>query len=248
MSYWKNEMKKKLPYIMPIFRSVLFITGGLLFAAITNQSLVDSTKWWPILCVFFNVITIFILVLVSKYEGSSYWALIQYKKGQLSFIKILLTTILMLSIGVGGLYGFGLAIYGYIPTVLIQPIPIWMAILNMLLLPVTIVFAELPLYYGYSFNKIKEHTGNRFLAMSYIMFFYALQHSFIPLLFDFKYILFRFLSFFPLMIVLGMIYNKNKALSPLMIGHGFLDLGTAIQILISSVFPEIFEIMRQSMA
>jgi hypothetical protein len=95
-------------------------------------------------------------------------------------------------------------------------------------------------------NRIEENTGNKFLAMSYIIFFYALQHSFIPLLFEWEYILFRFLSFLPLMIVLAIIYNKKRALTPLMIGHAFLDLATGIQILIFSVFPEIFEIMQQS--
>ncbi|UNC92172.1 hypothetical protein [Candidatus Contubernalis alkaliaceticus] len=241
-------MEKSLPYIIPLFRSALFIIGGLFFAAITNQSLDESTKWWPVLCIVFNVITILVLVLVCKYEGSDYRDLIQYKKGQLNFKNLLIIIILMMSIGVGGMYVFGLAIYGHVLTILIQPIPIWIAIINIILLPVTIVFAELPLYYGYSFNKIEENTGNKFLAMSYIIFFYALQHSFIPLLFDWKYILFRFLSFLPLMIVLGIIYNKNRALTPLMIGHGFLDLATGIQILISSLFPAIFEIMQHSVS
>jgi len=239
-------MKKCLPYTMPIFRSVLFIVGGLFFVAITNQSLEESTKWWPVLCIVFNIITILALFLVCKYEGSDYRDLIHYKKGDLNFKNIIIIIILMLSVGVGGMYVFGLAIYGYVPTILIQPIPIWIANINTILLPVTIVFAELPLYYGYSFNRIKENTGNKFLAMSYIIFFYALQHSFIPLLFDWEYMLFRFLSFLPLMIVMGLIYSKNRALVPLMIGHGFLDLATGIQILISSLFPTVYEIMQQS--
>jgi hypothetical protein len=239
-------MKKSLPYIMPIFRSALFITGGLLFAAITNQSLNESIKWWPVLCIIFNAITILILVIVCKLEGFDYWDLINYKKGHLNLKSTLLIIMLMLLIGVGGLFAFGLAIYGYVPTILIQPIPIWIALINTILLPVTIVFAELPLYYGYSFNRIKDKTGSKFLAMSYIVFFYALQHSFIPLLFDWQYMLFRFLSFLPLIIVLGINYNKKRALAPLMIGHGFLDLATGVQILISSLFPAIFEIMQHS--
>jgi len=239
-------MKKSLPYIIPIFRSALFIIGGLFFAAITNQSLDESAKWWPVLCIVFNIITILVLAIVCKYEGSDYWALIDYKKGQLKFTNVTIILILMLSIGVGGMLAFGLAIYGHIPTLLIRPIPIWAAVISSLMLPLTIVFAELPLYYGYSYNKMKASTGNKRLAMSYIIFFYAIQHSFIPLLFDWRYILFRFLSFLPLMIVLGVIYDKKKALIPLMIGHGFLDLGTGIQILISSLFPAIFEIMQHS--
>lgn len=235
-------MRKILPYVMPIFRSVLFIIGGLIFAALSGQSLYESSKWWPVLCVVFNLITILVLVFVYKLEGLDYRTLIQYK---LNFINILMITLLMLSVGVGGMYIFGLVIYGYIPTILIQPIPIWIAVINTILLPITIVFAELPLYYGYSYNKINEHTGNKYFAMGYIVFFYALQHSFIPLLFDWKYILFRFFSFVPLMIVLSVIYSKKKVLTPLMIGHGILDLGTAVQILISSIFPAVFEMMQQ---
>ena len=205
-------MKKSLPYIIPIFRSVLFIIGGLLFAAISKKSLRESSSWWPVLCVFFNLITIYVLIFVCKFEGTDYKALIQFKRDQLSLKSILFITLLMLSVGVGGLYIFGLSIYGHIPTILIQPIPIWIAVINTILLPVTIVFAELPLYFGYSYNRIKEQTGNKLLAMSYIIFFYALQHSFIPLLFEWKYILFRFLSFLPLLIVLGMLYNKKLSL------------------------------------
>jgi hypothetical protein len=240
-------MRKSLPYILPIFRSVLFITGGLLFVWITNQSLIESAKWWPVLCILFNVITILVLILVCKYEGIDYWSLIDYKKGQLNFINVLIVIVLMLLIGVGGLFAFGLAVYGYVPTMLIQPIPVWIAVINMILLPVTIVFAELPLYYGYSFNRIKEKTGNKFLAMSYIAFLYALQHSFIPLLFDWKFMMYRFLSFLPLIILLGIIFNKKKSLTSLMIGHGFLDFATAMQILISSLFPAIFEMMQHSL-
>ncbi len=236
-------MEKRLPYIMPVFRSVLFLVGGLLFALITNQSLDESTRWWPVLCIFFNVITIFVLALVCKHEGLDYRDLIDYRKGQLGLKNILIISTLMLLSGVGGLYAFGIAIFGYVPTILIQPIPVWIAIISMILLPVTIVFAELPLYYGYSFRRIVDRTGNRGLAIGYIVFFYALQHSFIPLLVDWRYMLFRFLSFIPLLIVLSIIYIRKRALAPLMIGHGVLDFATGIQILISSIFPAIFAMM-----
>ncbi|MCD4714141.1 MAG: hypothetical protein K8R73_12720 [Clostridiales bacterium] len=239
-------MSAYMPYLMPIFRSVLFIFGGLFFAALSGQSLIESAKWWPILCVVFNVITILVLKMVSKLEGIEYRVLINYKKGQLNFIYILTIILLMLSVGVGGMYLFGLVIYGYIPTILIQPIPVWIAVINTVLLPVTIVFAELPLYFGYSFNRINDSSGNKLFAIVYIVFFYALQHSFIPLMFEWKYILFRFFSFLPLMIVLSVIYNKRKVLTPLMIGHGILDLGTGVQILISSMFPAIFEMMNKA--
>jgi membrane protease YdiL (CAAX protease family) len=137
-------------------------------------------------------------------------------------------------------------IYGYVPTIMIQPITVWVAIINTFILPITIVFAEMPLYFGYSLNRMEAQTGNKYFAIAYTMFFYALQHSFIPLLFDTQYIAYRFLSFLPLMIVLGIIYNKKRSLSTLMIGHGVLDLATGVQILISSLWPAVFEMMQHS--
>jgi membrane protease YdiL (CAAX protease family) len=151
---------------------------------------------------------------------------------------------MMLLLGVGGMYGFGLAIYGYVPVTMVQPVPVWLAVINAVLLPLTIVLAELPLYFGYALNKIEETTGNKILAILYPMFFYALQHSFIPLLYDWKHILFRFLSFLPLMLVLGIIYYKKRKLATLMIGHSALDLATGAQILMTSISPAIFEMMK----
>jgi len=73
------------------------------------------------------------------------------------------------------------------------------------------------------------------LAIMYTVFFYAVQHSFIPLLWDYKYMLFRFLSFLPLMLFLGIQYHKKNNLEQMMIGHGVMDLSTGMQVLLMSI-------------
>lgn len=237
-------MKKVNPFILPLFRSVLFIIAGLLFSVLTNQTLEQASKWWSVLCTCFNIITIAVLALVCHNEGISYKELIGFQKGKGNLKNTLKIVVLMLLLGIGGMYGFGFIIYGYVPVVMIQPIPVYLAAFNVILLPLTIVFAELPLYFGYSLNRIEKATGNKSFSIGYTMFFYALQHSFFPLLFDWKHILFRFLSFVPLLLVLGIIYYKNRKLTPLMIGHGLLDIATGTQILITSIFPALFETMK----
>ena len=237
-------LKKIKPFLLPLFRSALFIVAGLLFALITNKSLGQSSQWWSVICVICNIITIIVLAIIFKSEGTTYKEIIGYEKGKNGIKETLLIVVIMLILGMGGMYGFGFMIYGYVPVTMIQPIPIWIAIINIILLPLTVIFAELPLYLGYSLNKIEQMTNNKVLAIGYPMFFYALQHSFIPLMFDFKHILFRFLSFLPLMIALGIIYYKKKKLTQFMIGHAVLDLATTIQILMTSVSPALFEIMK----
>jgi hypothetical protein len=211
---------------------------------VTNQSLEQASKWWSIICTVCNIITIVMLILICRSEGYTYKKLIGYQNGQGNLKYTLLIIVLMLLLGMGGMYGFGFIIYGYVPVTMVQPIPVWFALINVILLPLTVVFAELPLYFGYALNGIEKITGNKLLSIAYPMFFYALQHSFIPLLFDWKHILFRFLSFLPLMLVLGVIYYKRRKLQLLMIGHAILDLATGIQILITSISPALFEMMK----
>lgn len=237
-------MKKANPFILPLFRSTLFIIAGLLFAMSTNQTLEQASKWWSVICTICNIITIVLLVIICNSEGTTYKELIGYQKGQSKIKYTLLIAVLMLILGMGGMYGFGFMIYGYVPVTMVQPIPVWYAIINVILLPLTVIFAELPLYFGYSLNRIEKITGSKILSIAYPIFFYALQHSFFPLLNDWKYMLFRFLSFLPLLFVLGIVYYKNKKLVPLMIGHGILDLATGVQILMCSLSPALFEMMK----
>ena len=237
-------MKKVNPFIIPLFRSALFIMVGVLFALITKQSLEQASRWWSVICIICNIFTIALLLIICKIEGTTYKKLIGYQKGQGNLKFTLLIVVIMLLLGVGGMYGFGFMIYGYVPVTMIQPIPVWIAMINTILLPLTIIFAELPLYFGYALNGIEKITGNKILSIMYPMFFYALQHSFIPLLYDWKHIVFRFLSFLPLMLVLGVIYYKRRKLQPLMIGHAILDLATCSQILMTSISPALFEMMK----
>ena len=205
-------MRKIRPFLLPLFRSFLFITIGIVFVILTNQSLEKASQWWSILCIISNTITIVLLIIICKREGTTYKQLIGDYKGQRNVKYILWIVALMIVIGAGGMYGFGYIIYGYMPVIMIQPIPVWLAAINTILLPLTIVFAELPLYFGYALNGIEKITGNKILSIVYPMFFYALQHSFIPLLYDWKHILYRFLSFIPLLLALGVIYYKKRKL------------------------------------
>jgi len=231
-------------YLLPILRSVLFIIFGIILTTITTQTLEQLSQWWTVITVAVNIVTILVLIVLCQAEGTSYYGLLKGLKGQNSLKQTSLIVLLMLALGMGSMYGFSFLIFGYMPVTMLQPIPIWIAVLNLFILPITIIFAEFPLYFGYVLNKIDQKTQNKKLAILYPMFFYALQHSFIPLLFDYKHIIFRFLSFLPLLLVLGLIYYKTRNLKPLMIGHAILDFAVAVQILITSISPEIYEMMK----
>ena len=124
---------------------------------------------------------------------------------------------------------------------MIAPIPKVLAIVNFPLLPVTTAFAEEGLYLGCGVGQIRNKTA----AILIPAFFFAVQHSFIPLLWDPRHIIYRFLSFLPLTIILCWYYHKKRDPLPIMVGHAVIDLATAVEILVMSVDPGYYEKMTQ---
>lgn len=232
---------KKIPYLLPI-RCAIFLLMFIIGSAITGKSLDEISHWWSVIASAVNILTILLLFLVARKQGGSYWKLINYEKGKTTPKQIIAMIAMIVLVGMGGMYLAGFVCYGVIPyaaPMLIAPIPLWLAILNIPLLPITTAFAEDGLYLGCGVNQIK----NKYAAILVPAFFFALQHSFIPTLLDGKYILYRFLSFLPLTIILCWHYRRNRNPLPIMIGHAVIDLATVMQILATSAVPGLYEQM-----
>ena len=186
---------RNLPFLLP-FRCIIFFLIFIISSAVLNKSLDEISNIWSVVATVVNIITIFILILASKKNGG-YLKLINYEKGKTSVKQVILITLLVLLVGMGGMYLAGFICYGVIPyaaPMMIAPIPLWLAVINVVLLPVSTALAEDGLYLGCGVNNIE----NKYLAILLPAFFFALQHSFIPFLFDIRYIIYRFLSFLPL--------------------------------------------------
>ena len=111
--------------------------------------------------------------------------------------------------------------------------------INIIVLPISTAFAEDGLYLGCGVHQIK----NKYTAVIVSALFFALQHSFIPTLFDMKYVLYRFLSFLPLTIILCWYYYKKRNPLPIMVGHAVIDMATVMQIFATSLIPGLYEKM-----
>lgn len=234
-------MKNKvLPYLLP-FRCIVFILVFIIYSIITNKTLNEISNIWSIVASAVNIITILLLFLVVIKRGS-YAKLINYEKGVTKPKQVVLVTMVILLVGIGGMYLAGFICYGVIPyaaPMMIAPIPLWLAVINVVVLPVSTAFAEDGLYLGCGVNQIK----NKYAAILIPAFFFALQHCFIPTLFDIRYIIYRFLSFLPLTIILCWQYQKNKNPLPIMIGHVIIDVATVVQILLTSAVPGLYDFM-----
>ena len=231
--------KENLKYLLPI-RSIMFIIIFIVGSYITKKSLNDITNWWSIVATIVNVITILILIFVAKRIGSSYKELINYEKGKTKIKEVIIITLIVLVFASIGMNVAGLICYKVIPymaPMMAAPVPLILAIINFILLPLTVAFAEDGLYLGCGVNSFK----NKYLAILVPAFFYALQHSFIPVLFDFKFIIYRFLCFLPLTIIFCIYYYKKKNPVPIMIGHAIVEIASVVLILVTSISPELYQ-------
>lgn len=234
-------MKKNIKYLLPI-RSILFILIFVIGSIIVKKDISEISNWWSIVATITNIITIILLLQISKKLNITYSKLINYEKGKTKIKQIILMSIIILLVGTLGMYLAGFICYQKIPysaPMMIAPISLPLAIINFITLPLTVPFAEDGLYLGCGVNNIK----NKYMSILIPAFFYAIQHSFIPTLFDIKYIIYRFLSFLPLTIILCWNYKKNKNPLPIMIGHAIIEIASVSMILATSIDPNIYQTM-----
>lgn len=247
-----NGKTSRATLLVPALRCALFAAGGLLLASFPlpgGRGFEAASRWWPLLCVAVNLVTILVLAVLARREGLGLRALwlpegaARARPGEYAAALPL-----MVVLGSGGLVAFSVLVYGYMPLANSQPLPPWAAVLALLLLPPTIVLAEIPFYLGYCAPRLKPLLGSETLALAYPLFFFALQHSFMPLLPDWRHLLSRFLQFIPLLAMLGLWSRRRKDLRPLMLGHGVLDVMASAQILAVSLSPGFYEALKGAAA
>ena len=231
---------KKLILLMPL-RSILFILVFLTVSAVTGKDLADISNIWSVVASIINILFVLALALITKKQGG-YLKLINYEKGKTRPKQVFAMIGIILLVGMAGMYLAGWICYGVIPyaaPMMIAPIPVVLAVINLIVLPVSTALAEDSLYLGCGVRQFE----NKFASIIVPAFFFAVQHSFIPTLIDVRYIIYRFISFLPLTVILCMHYHKHKNPLPIMIGHAVIDVATAGQILATSVIPGFYEMM-----
>lgn len=242
MSVISMRNETKLLYLMLPLRCVLFISAFSLCGIVTDKSFAEISHLWSIIASVLNFVTIIVLQLICKHNNITYREMICYEKHKNSISESVLVVIVMLLLGMAGMYLAGWLCYGefpYLAPMMIAPIQPYLAVLNLFVLPITTAIAEDGLYLGFCVNGFKSKHASILLPA----LFYALQHCFIPTIFDIQFIIYRFLSFLPLTLWICDRYYKKKSILCIMIGHLVLNIATTVQIVITSFMPEKFNML-----
>jgi hypothetical protein len=117
---------------------------------------------------------------------------------------------------------------GVVIPMMFRPLPEWAIVVAAFVFPVTIALSELPNYYGYVLPRLKKLTGAGWQIVMLVGLSHAFSTSPFPLLFDARFMLWRFGMFLPFALFVACLVNRRPSLLPyLMAVHGLLDASVA---------------------
>ncbi len=137
-------------------------------------------------------------------------------------------------LGVGAAFLFGYIMYQRYPYELIPSfsgIPWFMIIIFVIVFPIVNSFIEQITYNGFLFPRLEAQVKNTRTSIFIVLFFFTLQHVFITFAPDVKYMIWRLLSFVPLLLFWILVYAKMRRLTTLIVVHWFMDTFAIVSIL-----------------
>jgi hypothetical protein len=124
----------------------------------------------------------------------------------------------------GGVYATGRLLYGMLtPPFLFGRLPLPAALYGVLVFPLIWGMTEQMTYNGYLLPRFQVLGRSTSVAIVIVAGEWSLQHSFMPLTFDAKYMAFRFLSSIPNSVFQTFLYLRFRRLLPLAISHAVMD-------------------------
>jgi hypothetical protein len=116
-----------------------------------------------------------------------------------------------------------------------RPLPVVAAAILVLTFPVIHAMAELPTYFGYVMPRMAARTGWQWRAMLVPAIVLSTQHILLPLLIDWRFVVWRALMFLPFAVWIGFVVMRRPSTLPyLVVGHALLDLSLPILVLLAS--------------
>ncbi|RIX50103.1 CPBP family intramembrane metalloprotease [Paenibacillus nanensis] len=227
-----------------LLRTILFLVFGFLFVgafalAGNEQPFQSAQRWWPFQAILANAVTFAAIRFFLRKEGKPYRSLFGFQRGRLGKDLLQFAWLLIVGFVLGGipLYVFSYILLGSFvpPDLMFQPLPVWAAIIALVVFPLSNGLVETPTYIGYALPRLKRITGKQWLAILLAGLALAFQHVALPIVGDIPYMLWRFAAFIPLGIAIGFIFTRTKKLLPIAMAHYVMDLQLAVTVFIYSI-------------
>jgi membrane protease YdiL (CAAX protease family) len=198
-----------------------------------------AAPWWIVYGTLIDIGCLVLLARLTRREGIRLSDLLSFQRQHLGRDLLLGLGFIILYIflaTIGGIFS-GLLIYGAAPAPAIMiPLPLWGTLYSLIVWPILWAFAEEMTYQGYALPRLEVLSGRAWLAVIIVGFGWALQHSALPLMADWRWAAYRFASSLLIGIVLPIIYLRTRRLLPFIIAHWAANF---VAVLMTVVLPQV---------
>jgi len=216
----------------------LIVFSRLIFAAITqgliallffksSPSPLDAAgNWWPVYGTLIDLSCFILISRLLKKEGLRFYDLLNFNQDLFwkDVTKGLGFILWVFPLAMAGIIACSLLIFSNPqPPSIYHPLTQWANVYSLLIFPVVWGVMEQATYQGYALPRLEALFRNPGLAIFIVAFGWGIQHIALPLMIDWKFMLFRFLSFLPLASVMALVYLKKRRLIPFIIAYWAVD-------------------------
>jgi hypothetical protein len=191
----------------------------------------DSEPWLPVYGTLIDAGCLALLWFLTRREGIRLFDLVGFERKRFigdSLLGFALIPASLLFI-FGGISAGGWIVFRTLtPPLLFGSLPLPAALYGLLIWPFIWGLTEQMTYNGYLLPRFQVLCRSTSIAIAIVAFVWSMQHSFMPLTFDAKFMTFRLLASVPNSVFQTLLYLRLRRLIPFAIAHALMDGATVL--------------------
>jgi membrane protease YdiL (CAAX protease family) len=189
-----------------------------------------AERWLPVYGTLIDAGCLALTWLLTRREGIRLFDLAGFERSRLGRDALLGLALIPASLAFifGGVYAAGWIVYGTrAPVYLLGNLPLPAALYGVLVWPFIWGLTEQMTYNGYLLPRFQVLRGTS-AAIAIVAFVWSMQHAFMPLTFDAKFMVFRLLSSVPNSVFQTLVYLRLRRVVPFALAHALMDGATVL--------------------
>ena len=185
----------------------------------------DAGPWLPVYGTLIDAACLTLLWRLTRREGIRLFDLVGFERNRLAGDALLGLGLIPVSLVfiLAGVFAASWLVYGTVSEPYFLGLPFPAVLYGVLVWPFIWGLTEQMTYNGYLLTRFQVLCRNTSVAVAIVAFVWSMQHAFMPLTFDAKFMAFRLLSSVPHSVFITLAYLRLRRLLPLAIAHALMD-------------------------
>jgi membrane protease YdiL (CAAX protease family) len=231
-----GTLTRRGPALMLFARTVCAVAAQALVAAIfawrsSPTPWHDAEPWLPVYGTLIDAGCLALLWRLTRREGIRLFDLVGVERARIVRDTLLGFALIPVSLVIifAGTYAAGWILYGAPrPPYFLGGLPLPAALYGVLVFPFIWGLTEQMTYNGYLLPRFQVLCRRTRVAVAVVAFVWSMQHAFMPLTFDAKFMTFRLLASLPSSVFETLVYLRLRRLLPFVIAHALMDGATVL--------------------